>query len=145
MTIESRGGSLLGICGRCALVPFKIALDRIEYAVYELCRFEGGEAASYFEGFVYDDRLGSVGFVQKLVYCESEDVSIDYCHSLDAPVLSASHDQIVDVLQMSDGAPRQVVRKIAGNISHIVAERLPVVAGQLFDTRSRDIVLKEHL
>jgi len=137
--------SLLAVGGRRRLVALEIALDRVEYTVDELSCFERREAPRYFERFVYHDGLWRVLFVEEFVDGESKDVPVYDGHPLDAPVLGAPFNQLVYFVEAGDRAQREVVREIAGDIAHIIAERLPVAAGQLVNARLRNVVLKEHL
>jgi len=137
--------SLLGVCDRGGLVGFQVAFYGIEDSVYELSCFERREAPRYFESFVYHYGLGSVGFVEKLVDGEPEDVSVDNCHALDSPILGALFYQRIDLDEVRNRTERKIIGKVAGHVSHIIAKRQPIAGGQLVDWRPCNIVLKEHL
>src|SRR5262249_42521958 len=123
----------------------QVAFYRVKDAVDELSRLEGRETTCDLERFVYHNGLGSIRFVEEFVDGQPQDISVDYGHSLDAPMFGTPLYQIIDLVEVGDRAHREVVGKLASDIAHVVAERLPVATGQVFDARPCNVVLKEHL
>src|SRR5687768_14577460 len=87
---------------------FEVELDGVEDAVDELGGFEGGEAAGYLKGFVYDDCVRCV-LVEEFINGQAENVAVDHGHPFDPPVLGACADLVVDGGEVAESPMDQVV------------------------------------
>src|SRR5215216_4988 len=120
---------LAGRCYRGILVCFEVALYRIENPVDELRGLKRREPPGNLQRFIYNNRLGRIRFVEKFVNCESQNIPINNGHALYAPVLGSLLYKIIYFVQVRNCAQGKVVRKVARDIIHILAERVPISTG----------------
>jgi hypothetical protein len=67
--------------------------------------FVGGEAAGNFQRFI-DGYSARSGFVKKLVYGKSQDITIDHRHACDTPMFRSRTYALIQSFQMRKGTGR---------------------------------------
>src|SRR6266436_10435036 len=92
----------------------EVASDGVEDSVEEVDGLGGGVAAADFEGLVDDDGGGGVGEADHLGYGGADEVAVDDCHALDAPVLGVGFDEGVDLFLARGGDAMEVFGEASG-------------------------------
>src|SRR5208282_6624607 len=143
--VESMAGPLLALFlvtgGRLRL---EFAGDGVEDSVDELDGLGGGEAAGDLQRFVDDDGARGFGEAEEFGYAGAQDVAIDGCHALQAPVLGVALEELADLVVALHGDAEDVVGEVADAVLEIAAlspeSFLDVLDGLLAHVR-----LEEHL
>jgi len=72
------------------------------------------ESLTDLDSLVNGNLRGDILAVEKLIDCDSEDVSIDLSHTTHLPVLSILLNTVIDLIGMPDHAPDQTFTKVPG-------------------------------
>jgi hypothetical protein len=83
----------------------------VEYTVNELHRLRAGKLSSDLERFVDDHRARRIRIGQELRDSRSQQITIDRCHALHAPVFGVAFDQLVDLCAAVGGDAEEIVGK----------------------------------
>src|ERR1700739_2319377 len=138
--VESRRGLAVRLRPRL----FEVAADAVEPSIDELHRFRTGELACDLDGLVDNHRAGSLRVAEKLGDGAPQNIAVARSHTLHAPMLRMTLDQLVDVAGALGGGSEQIIGKTA----NIVADFLslgPECAAPIVWALPAHVGLEEHL
>jgi len=136
----------VGVCLRGELGArfLQIAADAVKHTIDELHRLGAGELARDLNSLVDDDCAWSLRVTQEFGDRAAQDIAINGSHSLHAPVLRMTFDQLIDIGGAIGRGAEKVVGESANVLAYLLAFR-PEGAAHIIGPLSAHVSLEKHL